>query len=97
MSFGAQVLIAPTTDEAAKTLDIPAGHASSLQLDGVLGADEAITLQRWNGTAWEQLKIDGEDAKSLTLTNHIITLYGGMYIRIHKPATAAAAGVTWRK
>jgi len=92
-----EVLITPTTAAATKEFNAPEGLGSSLQLTGVLGAGESITLQRWTGTAWEQLKIDGADAKSLSATNHIITMYGAMSIRINKPATAAAAGVDWRR
>ena len=91
------VLIEPTTAEATKELIIPEGLGSSLQLTGVLGSGEYITLQRWNGTAWEQLKVDGADAKSLSSTNHVISIYGGLSIRIYKPVTAAAAGVDWRR
>ncbi|RJX20286.1 MAG: hypothetical protein C4563_06405 [Desulfobulbus sp.] len=88
-------LIAPTTGAATREIIIPEGLGSSLQLTGVLADGEAITLQRWNGSAWEQLKIDGADAKSLTSTNHIISMYGAMSIRLNKPATASAAGVDW--
>ena len=92
-----EILITPTTAAATKEIIVPEGLGSSLQLTGVLIGGESVTLQRWNGTAWEQLKVDGADAKSLSSTNHLITLYGAMAIRINKPATVAAAGVDWRR
>lgn len=93
----AKTLIAPTTEAATYILTVPEGLGSSLQLTGVLGEGESITMQRHNGTDWEQLKIDGADAKSLSSANHLISMYGAMYIRISKPVTAAAAGVDWRR
>jgi len=92
-----KVLIEPTTAAATYELIVPEGLGSSLQLTGSLGEGESITLQRYNGTSWEQLKIDGADAKSLTITNHIISMFGAMAVRISKPATAAAAGVDWMR
>lgn len=90
-------LIEPTTAAATKEFVAPEGLGSSLQLTGVLGVGETITLQRYNGTTWEALKIDGSDAPSLSSTNHIITIYGAMAVRLSKPETAAAAGVEWRR
>jgi len=92
-----KVLIAPTAEATTYEITIPEGLGSSLQLTGVLGEGESIVLQRWNGAAWEQLMIDGAAAKSLTSTNHIISMFGAMAVRISKPATAAAAGVDWRR
>lgn len=96
--FGIETLIDATTAAGTREHTVPAGHASSLQLIGTLSGAEEITLERWvSGTTWEALEIDGSAAPSLSDTNHVITIYGGLKFRISKPATAAAAGVIWVK
>lgn len=97
-------LISPTTAAATYTLNVPEGLGSSLQLVGTLAGAEEIVLERcvtWTDestcAAWETLAIGGSTVAGLSATNHVITMYGAMHIRLNKPTTAAAAGVDWQR
>lgn len=99
-----ETLIAPTKSAATKELVVPEGLGSSLQLVGTLSGAEEITLQRcitWTDestcASWETMEIGGSTVTGLSDTNHVITMYGAMRVRIYKPTTAAVAGVDWQR
>lgn len=102
--LASEAVIEPQTAAATgfvilKSKDVPA----TLELVGPIGAEE-ITLERYvsgdfddTGT-WETWELDGSTVTGLTTTNHAITLYGPVMLRINKPDTGAnAVGVILRK
>lgn len=98
-------LISPTTDAAnSSSINISSIRFGISKLfdqkatfrvtGGLLGTDEYVKLQYYDGTNWINAEMGGNEGNILDEDNSVRTVYGRMTnVRVSKSATAAARGV----